>query len=100
MDARPKKKNNKYATLRLLSGLTQEQQAKELGCARSQISKWETGERVPSEAADFAVQALHYLIENGLLESFKGHCESYQKIVKDGLTKDQLHLLNNLSLNV
>ena len=97
MDARPSEKNNKYATLRLLSALTQEQQANELGCARSQISKWETGERVPSEAADFAIHALHYLIENGLLESFKEHRNDYQKIVKDGLTKDQLKLFNKLS---
>ncbi len=91
------KNNNRYATIRLLSDLTQQQQANELGCSRDLISKWETGERTPSEAAKFAAQALHFLIDFGLLEQFKDHRHNFQNLINKGLTTDQIKMLVNLS---
>ncbi|MDC5753578.1 helix-turn-helix domain-containing protein [Vibrio europaeus] len=91
------KNNNRHATIRLLSNLTQQQQADELGCSRDLISKWETGERKPSESAKFAAQALHFMIDNDLLEQFKDHRHNYQNLINKGLTTDQIKMLINLS---
>ena len=45
---RPRGNDSPITRLRLAKGLTQAQLAKEVGCLRKDVSRWERGERRPS----------------------------------------------------
>lgn len=90
-------KDKKVAFIRAMMNISQRRLALLLNCAESTIKSWEGNGRKIQGISLTAVRMAHFIVERGLYADFVAHQKYYEKKLSDGVTPEELLLLQQLA---